>query len=98
MRQRNLLETGIRKLIERALPEHTTEGNPANLEIFPALLSDTPRHKDKTYDGILSLLENQEQQGLLLQWFPTKQILQYRNCAKGIFPGLFDFSIGENGK
>ncbi len=93
---RNFVGNGIRKLIERALPEHTTQKEIQRIfELFLPYYQTHCAIKTKPYDGILSLLEELRAAGIATAVVSNKADTAVQELCQRYFPGLFDFSIGE---
>lgn len=87
---------GINKLIERAVPEGTSEEDIA--KTFEHFMKYYNIHcKDKTgpYEGISELLKRLKEAGKKLAVVSNKADGPVKVLADEVFPGLFDIAIGE---
>ena len=93
---RNFVGNGIRKLIERALPEHTTQEEIQRIfELFLPYYQEHNAIKTKPYDGVLSLLKELRAAGIATAVVSNKADTAVQELCRVYFPDLFDFSIGE---
>lgn len=87
---------GIRKLIERAVPEGlTTEQIDRVHEIFTEHYKVHCADKTKAYDGIKPLLEKLRANGVKTAVVSNKADYGVQELCKEYFDGLFDYAIGE---
>lgn len=87
---------GIRKLIERAVPDGTSEEDIS--KTFEVFMKHYEKHcKDKTgpYPGIMELLTNLKKAGKKLAVVSNKADGPVKLLADELFPGMFDIAIGE---
>lgn len=87
---------GIRKLVERAVPEGTSEDDIS--KAFDVFMKHYSKHcKDKTgpYNGIIELLKELKKAGKKLAVVSNKADEPVKILAEEIFPGMFDIAIGE---
>lgn len=92
---RNMVGHGIRKLVERAVPEEADE---ALLEKVYDSFNDhyAIHHSDKTiiYDGILELLQELKRVGKRLAVVSNKSDYAVKPLMDHFFPDLFDMALG----
>lgn len=93
---RRFVGNGIRKLIERAVPEGlTTEQIDRVHEIFTEHYKVHCADKTKAYDGIKPLLEKLRASGVKTAVVSNKADYGVQELCKEYFDGLFDYAIGE---
>lgn len=79
---RRFVGNGIRKLIERAVPDGLTEEEIDRVhQTFSAYYEQHCADKTRPYEGILQLLENLRGQAVSRQWSLTRQTRLYSLCA-----------------
>ncbi len=87
---------GIKKLIERALPEGVGEGEIARvLAIFTSYYAAHCAEKTRPYEGIPDLLLALRAAGVKTAILSNKADFATRALAKTYFDGLFDAVVGE---
>ena len=93
---RAFVGNGIRLLIERAVPESTSE------DIVDKCFLDFKEHyktnstnKTKPYDGITKVLNDLKNSGLKLALVSNKADFAVQELMIKYFPGVFDFATGE---
>ena len=93
---RGFLGNGIRKLIERSLPE------PVEPERFEKILGCFREYytahceiKTKPYPGILSLVEKIKEAGIAVGMVSNKNDAAVQTLAETFFPGVFDVVMGQ---
>lgn len=94
---RQFLGNGIRKLIERAVPEG--EENPKFTAVYDAFVVHYAAHSrdmTKPYDGILPLLDALEAQGVRSAIVSNKIDFAVRELAEVYFPGRMAAAIGDD--
>lgn len=87
---------GIRKLIERAVPEGSEE--PLIDKVFETFKEYYALHcNDKTcaYEGINELLENLKSRGIITAVVSNKADFAVQSLCRDYFEGLFDYAVGE---
>lgn len=87
---------GIRKLIERSVPE----GSPVELvdkvtDEFKAFYADNCANLTKPYDGILEMLANLRAAGVRCAISSNKGDFAVQTLARQYFDGLVDLAVGE---
>lgn len=87
---------GIRKLIERAVPEGTKEEDIVKThELFMEHYSAHCKDKTGPYPGIMNLLAELKKAGKKLAVVSNKADAPVKLLAEELFPGMFDIAIGE---
>ncbi len=87
---------GIRKLMERAVPEGTEEAVIRCVhESFTAHYKVHCADKTKAYDGVLELLRALRDAGCMTAVVSNKADYGVQTLCQDYFPGLFDFAVGE---
>ena len=87
---------GIRKLIERAVPEGTKEEDIVKThELFMEHYSVHCKDKTGPYPGIMNLLAELKKAGKKLAVVSNKADAPVKLLAEELFPGMFDIAIGE---
>ena len=93
---RNFVGNGIRKLMERAVPEGTS---PEELEqVYADFTAYYPKHcydKTKPYSGIIETIQNLRKQGIKTAVVSNKADYAVQILCKQYFDGLFDYAVGE---
>ena len=93
---RQFVGNGIRKLMERAVPEGTpVEEIDRVHEIFTAHYKVHCADKTRPYDGIMELLQNLKKDGCKLAVVSNKADYGVQELCKQYFDGIFDFAVGE---
>ena len=93
---RRFVGNGIRKLIERAVPEGlTTEQIDRVHEVFTEHYKVHCADKTKAYDGIKPLLEKLRANGVKTAVVSNKADYGVQELCKEYFDGLFDYAVGE---
>ena len=93
---RQFVGNGIRKLMERAVPEGTpVEEIDRVHETFTAHYKVHCADKTRPYDGILELLQNLKKDGCKLAVVSNKADYGVQELCKQYFDGVFDFAHGE---
>lgn len=93
---RRFVGNGIRKLIERAVPEGlTTEQIDRVHEVFTEHYKVHCADKTKAYDGIKPLLEKLRASGVKTAVVSNKADYGVQELCKEYFDGLFDYAVGE---
>lgn len=92
---RTFVGNGIRKLIERALPEESTE---AIVEVvYSDFMEYYQKHcadKTRPYDGIVELLDQLKEKGIHLAVVSNKAEPAVKELCDIYFPGSFECAIG----
>ncbi len=85
---RQFVGNGIRKLMERAVPEGTpVEEIDRVHETFTAHYKVHCADKTRPYDGIMELLQNLKRMAASWQWCLIRQIMVCRSCVSSILTG-----------
>ena len=93
---RQFVGNGIRKLMERAVPEGTpVEEIDRVHETFTAHYKVHCADKTRPYDGIMELLQNLKKEGCKLAVVSNKADYGVQELCKQYFDGVFDFAVGE---
>ena len=93
---RQFVGNGIRKLMERAVPEGTpVEEIDRVHETFTAHYKVHCADKTRPYDGIMELLQNLKKDGCKLAVVSNKADYGVQELCKQYFDGVFDFAVGE---
>ena len=93
---RQFVGNGIRKLMERAVPEGTpVEEIDRVHEKFTAHYKVHCADKTRPYDGIMELLQNLKKDGCKLAVVSNKADYGVQELCKQYFDGVFDFAVGE---
>ena len=93
---RQFVGNGIRKLMERAVPEGTpVEEIDQVHETFTAHYKVHCADKTRPYDGIMELLQNLKKDGCKLAVVSNKADYGVQELCKQYFDGVFDFAVGE---
>lgn len=93
---RRFVGNGIRKLIERAVPEGlTVEQIDRVHEVFTEHYKVHCADKTKAYDGIKPLLEKLRANGVKTAVVSNKADYGVQELCKEYFDGLFDYAVGE---
>lgn len=93
---RRFVGNGIRKLIERAVPEGlAVEQIDRVHEVFTEHYKVHCADKTKAYDGIKPLLEKLRARGVKTAVVSNKADYGVQELCKEYFDGLFDYAVGE---
>lgn len=93
---RRFVGNGIRKLIERAVPEGlTVEQIDRVHEVFTEHYKVHCADKTKAYDGIKPLLEKLRTSGVKTAVVSNKADYGVQELCREYFDGLFDYAVGE---
>ncbi len=93
---RQFVGNGIRKLMERAVPEGTpVEEIDRVHETFTAHYKVHCADKTRPYDGIMELLQGLKKDGCKLAVVSNKADYGVQELCKQYFDGVFDFAVGE---
>lgn len=93
---RHFVGNGIRKLMERAVPENTSEDAIVRVhEKFTSYYKEHSADKTKPYDGILDVLRTLRQSGVKTAVLSNKADYAVQSLTDRFFPGLFDYVAGE---
>ncbi|MGN0598421.1 MAG: HAD family hydrolase [Oscillospiraceae bacterium] len=93
---RRFVGNGIRKLIERAVPEGlTVEEIDRVHEVFTGHYKVHCADKTKAYDGIKPLLEKLRANGVKTAVVSNKADYGVQELCREYFDGLFDYAVGE---
>lgn len=93
---RRFIGSGVRKLIERALPEDMVEKHTdAVLATFLDHYKTNCNNKTKPYDGILTMLRTVRERGCKTAVLSNKADAPVQTLVKLYFDGLIDYAAGE---
>jgi phosphoglycolate phosphatase len=93
---RSFVGNGIRKLIERAVPEGTDEKEIDNVfATFSNYYKDHCAIKTRPYDGIIEVIQQLRNRGVLTAVVSNKADYAVKSLCEEYFNGLFDISIGD---
>jgi hypothetical protein len=93
---RHFVGNGIRKLMERAVPQGTPESMIVKVhETFTEHYKKHCADKTRPYDGIKELIENIRNAGVYTAVVSNKADYGVQTLCKDYFPGLFDYAVGE---
>ena len=93
---RSFVGNGIRKLIERALPEDSSEEVIQNVHgVFSGYYKDHCLDKTRPYDGIIPLIASLRDAGCLCAVVSNKDDYAVQMLCEKFFNGLFDYSVGN---
>lgn len=93
---RERVGNGIRKLIERCMPEGTTDADiDACLEKFRAYYSEHLMHRTHPYDGVADALRALKGAGMQIAVLSNKYDPAAKALIEHFFPGLVDLTLGE---
>lgn len=93
---RSFVGNGIRKLIERAVPEGCEEA--VADRVFSEFCEHYKEHcadKTRPYDGILELLDDLQNKGYCLAVVSNKADYAVRELCESYFRGKFEYIVGE---
>ena len=94
---RKMVGNGVRRLIERAVPEGTSADDTQRaLSIFQEYYLAHNEDKTQPYDGIIPMLKELKQRGYKIAVVSNKFDKATKALCKKYFPGLIDVAIGEN--
>ena len=94
---RKMVGNGVRRLIERAVPEGTSADDMQRaLSIFQEYYLAHNEDKTQPYDGIIPMLKELKQRGCKIAVVSNKFDKATKALCKKYFPGLIDVAIGEN--
>lgn len=93
---RSFVGNGVGKLLERAVPQGTTEEEMAALAgAFRKNYAVHCADKTKPYDGVPELIAALRERGVKTAVVSNKVDFAVRQLAENYFPGLFDIAVGE---
>ena len=93
---RRFVGNGIRKLIERAVPEGVSVSDIDRVhEVFTGHYKVHCADKTKAYDGIKPLLEELRSKGIKTAVVSNKADYGVQELCREYFDGLFDYAVGE---
>lgn len=93
---RSFVGNGVGKLLERAVPQGTTEEEMAALAgAFRKNYAVHCADKTKPYDGVPELIAALRERGVKTAVVSNKVDFAVRQLAEDYFPGLFDIAVGE---
>ena len=93
---RRFVGNGIKKLIERAVPENTSnEKTEKALEIFKAHYKEHSLDKTKPYEGVMKMLAEAKRRGYKVAIVSNKADFAVQGIAEHFFRGYADIALGE---
>lgn len=93
---RSFVGNGVGKLLERVVPQGTTEEEMAALAgAFRKNYAVHCADKTKPYDGVPELIAALRERGVKTAVVSNKVDFAVRQLAENYFPGLFDIAVGE---
>ena len=93
---RQFVGNGIRLLIERAVPENTSDNvTDMCFDDFKVHYKDNSANLTKPYGGVVEMLNELKNNGIKLAVVSNKADFAVQGLIKQYFPDLFDFSVGE---
>lgn len=93
---RRFVGNGIGKLVERAVPEGTTQEKTEEvLTYFNGHYAKHCADHTKPYEGIPELLKTLKESGCLTAVVSNKADFAVQELCREYFPGMFDVSVGE---
>lgn len=93
---RRFVGNGIRKLIERAVPEGTATADiDAVFSTFAKYYKEHSAIKTRPYDGIHDAIARLRKAGVFTAVVSNKADFAVQDLCKCYFPGMFDFALGE---
>lgn len=94
---RRMVGNGIRKLIERAIPEGTA--NPHYEDVYSTFMEHYLKHSldtTKPYDGIMETLEKLKKSGKKMAVVSNKYCTATEELCRNFFPEYISVAIGES--
>lgn len=93
---RMFVGNGLQKLVERAVPEGTTEEEKEDVfEKLKCYYKDHCTDNTKAYEGILDLLLSLRRDGYMTAVVSNKADFAVQELVHDYFDGLFDYAVGE---
>ncbi len=93
---RSFVGNGVGKLLERAVPRGTTEGEMSTLaEVFRTNYAAHCADLTKPYDGVPELIAALRREGVKTAVVSNKVDFAVQALVADYFPGLFDMAVGE---
>lgn len=93
---RSFVGDGIKKLLERSLPDGVQETILENAFLdFMSYYKENCKKKTKPYDGICELIKNLKKEGWKLAVVSNKNYAAVNELVPFYFPDLFDIAVGE---
>ncbi len=93
---RRFVGNGVGKLIERAVPEGTSQEDISDvLKDFRSYYNEHSQDKTKPYEGVVEMLKEAKAQGMKLAIVSNKIDSAVGELAEVYFKGLIDVAIGE---
>lgn len=93
---KSFVGNGIGKLIERAVPEGTTEEKCKEIfDVFAAYYKDHCADKTRPYDGIVEVIKELRNRGYKTAVVSNKADFAVKDLCEVYFKDLFDMSVGE---
>lgn len=93
---RRFLGNGVRKLVERSLPQNSEET--VGDKVFEAFREHYKEHcadKTRPYDGIPELLDSLKEKGYHLAVVSNKADFAVKKLCETYFSGKFEYTVGE---
>lgn len=93
---RSFVGNGIRKLVERSVPEGVSEKEIEDIfDTFNGYYKDHCAIKTKPYDGIPEVIQELKNRGILTAVVSNKADYAVKSLCDDYFKELFDFSVGD---
>lgn len=93
---RQFLGNGIKRLVERAVPENTAEEEIEKIiREFLVYYQDHCADKTKPYAGVMELIKTLKNRGYLTAVISNKADSAVQKLCRTYFDGLFDYAVGE---
>ncbi|MGI6021203.1 MAG: HAD family hydrolase [Lachnospiraceae bacterium] len=93
---RMFVGNGIHKLVERAVPEGTSDETLEEVfKLFNEYYKDHCAIKTRPYDGICEVIEALRKMGMKTAVVSNKADYAVKSLCRDYFPGLFDYSVGD---
>ncbi len=99
MEIKNFVGDGVKKLIERAVPDGVSEESTKKcLEIFKQNYTQNMYNRTKPFDGIIELLENLKEKNIKIGVVSNKFDDAVQELCKKYFGNLIDYATGQSDK
>lgn len=93
---KSFVGNGIRKLVERAVPNGTDPGTIDEINtIYIKYYKEHCAIKTRPYDGVCEVLKKLRDEGVLTAVVSNKADIAVKQLCKEYFGGLFDYSLGD---
>lgn len=92
---RRFVGNGVRKLVERALPEGHKDRADEALQVFSAHYDQNKNNKTAPYDGIVDMLQAVKAAGFKTAIVSNKYERAVIELSQTVFGGYIDVSVGE---